>query len=433
MTDKSILSTEYNADSSQLVVTFENALSSSDEDILDGIVASSYSLNGKKEESKNNIQLESEFYINGKYSTNIQITLNMLLQEAIRLGLSNREDYLDDWKDWIKSIENYTDSKLTDMEEATSLTELNAITWNFSETFDSTDPEVTIRGALSITDYSTSVQFEGYMSRISNTQIRLDRYNGRHVMVARELMKIPSSGASCYTTDNLITDTGADAGEAMSPNTLYYIYASNNSADPFPAQLRASTTAPSLLFGINKYLGTSGNSVNWRFVGWVYTNDNTYFKDNETQRLVVNQYNRKRLYGYLNPGYNDNDSVTMATLTNTNYQATAGQSKFEWIATGDDSIDYELNAVLSTQAGERAYIGIGEDSLTNAKTACPSPSGADKIEVSCGRAFLPTEGYHYLQILACVSGGTAGVFLDGERRGSSEDPRMTYASVIIFG
>jgi len=432
MTNKNLEYCSYDQDSSQITVSFDGTLNSPDETSLNGIVEDSYTLPGVKTDQINLLKADTESYLGQLYSIDTRDTINMLLTESIRDGLSDRIDYINPWKSWVETVYSYEKDKETEISDSTSIAQAEAVSWDFSQ-YDSSNPDISVKGVLTLVGDSYSSTFEGYLERMNATNIKLVRYNGQYVIIGREILKIPAAGRSLSSSDNLITSDGTDAGSAMSADNLYYVYASNSSASVWPTQLRASTTTPSLLNGI-KYLGTSGNAKNWRFVGWVYPTA-TGFKDDENQRLVINQYNRRRLYGYLNPGYNNNDSATSASFTNTNFEGLSGgnSSKFSWIATGDDSISYEFDALVSADNGYRAFIGIGEDSETSAAVAMATPPGANMIEITTGRAFLPGEGFHYLKLLGCVEGGTGKVWVDSARRGSTADPRVSFFSVILFG
>lgn len=376
------------------------------------------------------LRRESETYVDNKYPERVELNAQYL--DSLEKGFADRVDYIQPWRDWIGGVKNYAKDKEQSISDSTSYEELNSVSWDFSAEFDASDPQITLRQALELVGDSVSGLFEGYMQRTDATTLTLHRYNGRNVMVNRELLHIPEDGVKLVSSDNLITSTGGNAGVSMSANTLYYVYGSNGQANLWPKQMRASTTAPSMINGV-KYLGTSGNAKNWRFIGWVYPT-NTGFKDDETARLVVNQYNRRRLYGFLNPGYNDNASVTTANFTNLAFAPIGGNAgKFEFLGTGEDSIEYEFNALLSASSGERAFIGVGYDSDNNAATAMGTPEGADTIEITTGRAFIPPVGYHYFQALACVTGGTGTVYIDSPRRGSASDPSASFFAVIIFG
>jgi hypothetical protein len=71
-------------------------------------------------------------------------------------------------------------------------------------------------------------------------------------------------------TDNLIDSSGDDSG-GTGTTGLHAVYLSNSSASYAASSLRASTTTPTWDTDNGHYsLGTSGNSKNWRFVGWLY-------------------------------------------------------------------------------------------------------------------------------------------------------------------
>ncbi len=248
------------------------------------------------------------------------------------------------------------------------------------------------------------IAFQGRLQRDSSTQVSLQRYMGDTVDVNGTSVSLGASGISLATTDNLITSTGADAGSAMTASTLYYVYVSNAGASPFPGDLRASTTAPSLYNGV-KYLGTSGNAANWRFVGWVRTDGSTQFVDSEAKRLVINYYNRRQL------------SLAVAETTATwTYAGSAYQqarasaaNQVELISNGEDASFAQVVGAGRPNLGASGNLGIGDNSTTVNSAQVNSP---DSGSTSASSALLATlcrtlaEGYHALAWLEKTNGVT---------------------------
>ena len=206
---------------------------------------------------------------------------------------------------------------------------------------------------------------QGRIARVSATQIALQRYTGDTVEVNGLNVSMGSSGVALNTTDNLVTSTGADSGGAMAASTLYYVYLSNSNASPFATQLRASTTAPTAFNGI-RYLGTSGNAANWRFIGYVRTDANTNFQDSDTQRFVVNYYNRIQKRLFLCPGYTNASTDTTWAIPSswTRWNASASPM-VEFLSNGEDHVEVGALACMFVTNGFRQHVGLGVDSSTN--------------------------------------------------------------------
>jgi len=132
-----------------LHVFFRDTLSQIDEDKLNDIVIQSYELPGKKSEKKDNVKSNSDLYINGRYEKETQINLTRLLDESVNKGYSDRRDYIQPWSSWVESVKEYVNNKMDDIDNASDLSSLESITWDFS-TFDSSDPEINIKDALGL-------------------------------------------------------------------------------------------------------------------------------------------------------------------------------------------------------------------------------------------------------------------------------------------
>jgi hypothetical protein len=96
--------------------------------------------------------IRAEDYISEHYSKGQQIMLTSLLAECGVVGnLPNRAAYIQSGLNWCKTVLNYTYTTVADVYAAASTTEALALDWNLS-TFDASDPETTIAGALALND-----------------------------------------------------------------------------------------------------------------------------------------------------------------------------------------------------------------------------------------------------------------------------------------
>lgn len=204
-------------------------------------------------------------------------------------------------------------------------------------------------------------------------------------------------------TDNLITATGADAGSAMGASTFYYIYVSNSLATTFPTDLRASTIAPTA-----GYLGTSGNALNWKLVGWVQTNSSSQFAFSDTQRLVCSKFNPRFLRCYVT----ESTSHTYTTTTWRKWNNADG-TKLEFITHEDHlGLTVGVSAYISSNAAIGGYVGAGIDS-TSALAGAVFPGIVSLASHTIGGGMggslntILAAGYHYAHLLEYSSGSTA--------------------------
>ena len=89
--------------------------------------------------------------IEEKYPVFRQQFFQALFTEAVALGLTNRVTYIKGLLDWCKSVVEYTNTLDDQLETMTSAQEIGALFPDFSS-FEESDPEVTIKGALAIED-----------------------------------------------------------------------------------------------------------------------------------------------------------------------------------------------------------------------------------------------------------------------------------------
>lgn len=276
------------------------------------------------------------------------------------------------------------------------------------------------------------------------TDLGLVPHGGSLIEVNGEIVDV-GSGLYLLNTDNLISSTGADAGAAPAATTLYYAYVSNSLASFAPGDLRLSATAPTgihggLSLGTNPkgddfYLGTSGNARHWRFVGLVRTVGSSQFAFSDTQRLVASYYNRQPWQLLAVPAYADGNSATSYTTTSTTWaRANAGTgNKVEWLSFGDECFSLLARSLCGNSgSGNATRIGIGYDSTTSARVEAAHNSGTAAISIAADYVYTPTVGYHYCELLICVSAGTGTYYADDARAGSAADPYLTYLMGVVM-
>lgn len=282
--------------------------------------------------------------------------------------------------------------------------------------------------------------FEARLQRDSATQISLQRYAGQVVRVGGEDVIVPSAGLTRASSANLISATGTDSGGAMAVDTLYYVYVSNSKATFSPSSIRASATAPTAFNGV-KYLGVSGNALNWKFVGWVRTIDNAgaaNFADSVTQRLVINYYNRLALKMKATPGYVDDNAANSYTFGSATWAPINGGTGdfLDYISNGEDGVIATFQSSFRYSTTNQVGLGVGADSTTTAdshvfidtRDAAKDDflSGSDSISLA--------EGYRRLNLLMHnFGGGTVTVYADIGRDGGSVDAPVTLMAAIIMG
>lgn len=280
--------------------------------------------------------------------------------------------------------------------------------------------------------------FQARLARSSATAIILSPYKGASVGVNGEVVVVPDAGFSRVQSDNRIDSTGADAGAALAINTLYYVYVSNSKATFSPLAIRCSTVAPTAVAGV-KYLGATGNALNWRFVGWVYTISNAgtpNFADSTTQRLVANYYNRERKeIGFICPGYVDDNAVTTQVIVagaQTNWAAVnlAVGEKTELISNGEDAVEWDMYVNGSTDTTDAGF-GVAVDGLNPTKDAFLT-SAAEQVLPLHDKVSL-AEGYHTLDMVyATIAATNVVITWDGPRYGAAADPKRSGYSALVM-
>lgn len=283
-------------------------------------------------------------------------------------------------------------------------------------------------------------EFNGRLQVDNANTISLQPYMGSTIGVNEERVSI-TGGYSRIATDHMISNTGANTGVAPSVSTLYYAYVSNSQASFAPNQLRLSATSPSLLNGV-KYLGTTGNAKNWRFVGWVYAYNNTgsvNFKDSTTDRGIANYYNRLRKpIGFICPGYSNGNNLTLTDRV----EAAAGNwaksnggtgTTATYVANGEDAIDIAFQATVRETAGQTCGIGVAIDGTDPVVASFFGALVNDFEQVHGAKTVVSAEGYHTLDMVdACDSAGTLRIWWDFLRLGATADPMISGYSATVM-
>ena len=90
-------------------------------------------------------------FIQSRYPTHKQQFFQALFTEAIALGLTNRTAYIQQLLDWCKGVVTYTNTLDDELANIVSAQEIDEFSSDFSS-FEDTDPQVTVKGALAIED-----------------------------------------------------------------------------------------------------------------------------------------------------------------------------------------------------------------------------------------------------------------------------------------
>ena len=101
----------------------------------------------KKEELKND---GDSLVVSRRYSDSVKDSLNIMYSESLRMR-PNRVSYLKPWVSWIDEVDTEVKTKQESVDLQTALDDVNGITID-SSTLISHDPEITIAGALAVTD-----------------------------------------------------------------------------------------------------------------------------------------------------------------------------------------------------------------------------------------------------------------------------------------
>ncbi len=216
----------------------------------------------------NDMWLDLTRYVEGRYPPTIQRAVNALLGASQASASAARVAEAAKMGDWIETVFAEFYSKVTSLDEASTLAAIAAITWDFT-TFDATDPGVTISGILNISAVPDAVMPTGHVNgaRLTFNSVSLvdiesgkvrDSADGENIAWSSTLTaNIAASGANGL-------DTGAEAS-----NTWYAVHAIAGGGNAVASLLSLSATAPTL----------PGTYAVFRRVGWVRNNSSSNFLD----------------------------------------------------------------------------------------------------------------------------------------------------------
>ena len=280
-----------------------------------------------------------------------------------------------------------------------------------------------------------SEDFGGYMARTNATTLTLSRDTGDIIRVSGNDVPIGASGIVLVTTDNLIDGTGADSGGAMGASTLYYVYVSNGNASFAPSDLRGSTTAPTAVNGV-RYLGSSGNALNWRFCGYVRTNGSSQLQQDNTFIGAVNWYNQRVIRAGVAPGYVDDNATTSYTKAAGVFGPLNGGtgSRITFVADGRSAVRLQAHAVCTNGVGGSTRVAISTlDSTTDTTEQGVCSDATSTWDASSFRDTVPSEGVHTVDILGSTNGATGTYLADDVRNGAVADPACSFLQVVLLG
>jgi hypothetical protein len=161
-----------------------------------------------------------------------------------------------------------------------------------------------------------------------------------------------------------------------------------------------------------------------RFLGTIRTTSTAgQCEDSQLRRFVCNYYNRIARKLFSCPGYANNSAPnTWSTTSGSWVEVNGGTgSKIEFLANGEDTVFYSLSVSGYASNNNTVYGGVGEDSSSSPALGSQAnvPNATYQDNVILSKPYLPTEGYHYLDILVMTSAFTITITLDMGNVGSA--------------
>jgi hypothetical protein len=274
----------------------------------------------------------------------------------------------------------------------------------------------------------------GRLELVSSSELAFSVYSSSVIEINSENVDIASLNI-CDVSNDLIDNQGDDTGFGPATLARTYAYVSNSSASSNPNSLRLSASAP-VNFGGFRYLASSGNGSNWRFVGWVGTlgSPSVQFRDDQTARLVVNAYNRLRKSLFLCPGYNDNNTETTYTTTNATWTGIGVTASLTdtvaFVSDGENAVEFQAAISPHTSAANwRAGIGINTTIATARTTilgSCGLRTALANQSSSCSYGAVYSSGFYFAALSSYTAAAACVVHADYARNGSTADPFATY-------
>ena len=97
------------------------------------------------------LNYDADSYIDSHYSPTTSESINILYNEALSGGFSNRVDYIEPWRNWITDIREYENTVENNINDCTNYAMLNNVSWDFAHNFDSSNPDISLKGILDMT------------------------------------------------------------------------------------------------------------------------------------------------------------------------------------------------------------------------------------------------------------------------------------------
>lgn len=230
------------------------------------------------------------------------------------------------------------------------------------------------------------------LTRVSGTQIRLNRYNGSGLIIGGVTKQIPAAGVNM-----------SNAG--LNGSVLYYVYAYLLAG---VVTLEAVTTghATDATTGVEIKSGDPSRTL----VGMLYTDPSAQFMDTPVRRLLANWFNRRKI----NCAITTTGAISFTTTVPTNISSaldleflTWGDEAIEVRSTGQHTNDTATQSVGIIQYVDNAAWGFNASTYIVQSGAgfCFTSSNVQNPVTS----LVLTEGRHTAQVYGAVTSGTGTV------------------------
>jgi hypothetical protein len=208
------------------------------------------------------------------------------------------------------------------------------------------------------------------------------------------------------------------APTALTPGTLYYIYASWSGS---AIVLEASTTGHSQhTDGVEIKTGDSTRTL----VGMARIISGPAWADTGAQRFVLSWFSRRDLSG-------TNVLTTIRTTTSTTFVEINSEIRSEFLTWGDESVVIGLaGTVIGSSGGNNVAAGLAIDNTTPLAAVMGNNSSSTRgMPIGLAANATPAEGYHYLTMIGAVQAGT-GSYQSSDGTGSDNGAKCrTFVTV----
>lgn len=278
-----------------------------------------------------------------------------------------------------------------------------------------------------VSSSGSALAIGGRLTFVSATALKFAPFNGNQIKIAGGLYQIPDAGISGLANTGIFKE--GVAGQSLSANTVYYVYAFLNSG-VVTAEFSqtAHATCTTIVSSGNEGVEIKSNNPAYTLIGMCRTTAASQFADFSNNRSVLSWFNRRPIMGQAAFPNNVSTTSTIYVEIDTSIRVSFLTWSDAAVAIGFSGTTFNASGLATgfTQLYD-AGPGVYFDGFASSTSAAAGYAAPQTLSGGIGGTTNTSEGFHTATVYGHTTSGTQTWY------GAAAAPDRCNISVITWG